>query len=156
VGQGIDCRPTRSLRIAFLANDTAFFFRHFVPAIEAALEVQAEIVALLPESPDACVCERFATSKSSQHGRKAVSQKRRMAGQALIHGSYAHRKTGMPSLSIPELTNASGTTEREAALAMVETADSNMMRPTGFGFAFGCVNRWNPRDCRQRRSRVHG
>jgi glycosyltransferase involved in cell wall biosynthesis len=58
-GQGIDRWSARSLRIAFLANDTPFFFRHFVPAIEAALEVQAEVVALLPESPDAYFRERF-------------------------------------------------------------------------------------------------
>ncbi|MBR1277487.1 glycosyltransferase [Bradyrhizobium sp. AUGA SZCCT0283] len=50
---------TRSPRIVFLANDTGFFFRHFAPAIEAALEIRATIVALLPEPPDADARECF-------------------------------------------------------------------------------------------------
>ncbi|MGY8631856.1 glycosyltransferase [Bradyrhizobium sp. 14AA] len=46
-------------RIAFLANDTAFFFRHFTPAIEAAAASRAKIFALLPRTPDDQVLERF-------------------------------------------------------------------------------------------------
>jgi glycosyltransferase involved in cell wall biosynthesis len=46
-------------RVAFLANDTAFFFRHFMPAIEAAAATQAKIVALLPRAPDDSMRRRF-------------------------------------------------------------------------------------------------
>ncbi|UVO39195.1 glycosyltransferase [Bradyrhizobium arachidis] len=53
---------SRTTRIAFLANDTPFFFRHFIPAIEAAAAVQAQIFALLPTTPDNRVRSRFAGS----------------------------------------------------------------------------------------------
>lgn len=46
-------------RVAFLANDTAFFFRHFIPAIEAAEATQAKILALLPRPPDDRTRRRF-------------------------------------------------------------------------------------------------
>lgn len=51
--------PAEPSRIVFLANDATYFFRHFVPALEAAADVQADIVALLPEAPDASTRKRF-------------------------------------------------------------------------------------------------
>jgi glycosyltransferase involved in cell wall biosynthesis len=42
----------KTQRVAFLANDTPFFFRHFLPAMEAAAAKKAKIHALLPRAPD--------------------------------------------------------------------------------------------------------
>lgn len=56
----LDQSPSgRTRRVAFLANDTAFFFRHFIPAIEAAAATQAKILALLPRTPDDRIRRRF-------------------------------------------------------------------------------------------------
>jgi glycosyltransferase involved in cell wall biosynthesis len=49
----------RSKTIVFIANDMPFFFRHFSPAIDAAIAVQAKVYALLPRKPQYELPPRF-------------------------------------------------------------------------------------------------